>query len=139
MRFLLRMGFWLGIILLLLPTGGSQRAVSASISAGDALSAAKATMTDLRSFCDRQPEACAIGSLAVVAIGHRAQAGAKMIYDYLTDRFGPADTDAMGTIPHRASMPQSMSGAAHDTLLPADRVPTWRAPHPRQGQRDRPA
>jgi hypothetical protein len=139
MRFLLRMAFWLGIILLLLPTGGSQRAINANVSASDALAAAKATVTDLRSFCDRQREACAIGSLAVVAIGHRAQAGAKMIYDYLTDQFGPADTDAMGTISHRKSTPQSVSGPSRDTLLPGDLLPSWRAPLVRSAHRDRPA
>jgi hypothetical protein len=138
MRLLLRMAFWLSVILLLLPSsGGSQRA--ANVSATDALSAAKAIMADLRSFCERQREACAIGSLVVVAIGHRAQAGAKMIYDYLTDRFGPAETDAMGSVSNARSMPQSASGASNDTLLPADRVPNWRAPQARSGLRDRPA
>jgi Family of unknown function (DUF5330) len=139
MRLLLRMAFWLVVILLLLPAGGSPRPVNANVSASDALTAAKATVTDLRSFCDRQPDACTIGSLALVVIGHRAQAGAKMIYDYLTDRFGPADTGAMGTVSQRKSMPQTVSGSSRDTLVPADLAPTWRVPHARQARRDRPA
>jgi len=136
MRLLLRMAFWLAVILLLLPSGGSQRAANGSMTASDALSAASATVADLRSFCERQREACAIGSLAVAAIGQRAQAGAKMIYDYLTERFGPAET--AGTLSNPRSTPQSAAGASRDSLLPADLVPNWRAPQARPGHRDRP-
>jgi len=136
MRLLLRMAFWLAVILLLLPSGGSQRAANSSMTASDALSAASATVADLRSFCERQREACAIGSLAVAAIGQRAQAGAKMIYDYLTERFGPAET--AGTLSNPRSTPQSAAGASRDSLLPADLVPNWRAPQARPGHRDRP-
>jgi hypothetical protein len=139
LRLLLRLTFWLLVVLLLLPSGGSQRAINASVSASDALSAARATVTDLRSFCDRQREACGIGSLALSAIGHRAQAGAKMIYDYLTDRFGPAEADAFGTISNRKSLPQPVIGSSRDTLLPADLMPNWRAPQVRPAHRDRPA
>src|SRR4029077_9222423 len=82
MRFLLRMAFWLTVILALLPSGGSQPTPKLNVSAIDAMSAAKATVTDVHSFCDRQPNACTLGSQAAVAIGQRAQAGAKMVYEY---------------------------------------------------------
>ena len=78
MRFLLRMAFWLTVILVMLPSGGSQPTPKVNVSAIEAMSAAKATVSDMRSFCDRQPEACTIGSQTAVALGHRAQAGAKM-------------------------------------------------------------
>jgi hypothetical protein len=91
MRFLLRLAFWLGVVLLLLPSGGSKTDVSAS----DALSAAKAAVTDMRGFCERQHDACSIGQQTVVALGHRAQAGAKMLYDFLNERLGPGDTGSV--------------------------------------------
>ena len=91
MRFLLRMAFWLTIILALLPSGGSQPTPNVNVSALEAMSAAKATVTDMGSFCGRQPDACSVGSQAAVAIGHRAQAGAKMLYDYLNGHFGSQD------------------------------------------------
>src|SRR5216684_8397655 len=95
MRFLLRVAFWLTIILALLPSGGSKTPPKLNVSAFDAISAATATATDVRSFCERQPDACTVGSRAAVAIGHRAQAGAKMVYEYLNEHLGPHDTGTM--------------------------------------------
>ena len=61
MRFLLRMAFWLGVVAVLLPRDGTGPASSAQISATDAMSAATATVGDMRQFCERQPEACNVG------------------------------------------------------------------------------
>src|SRR5437660_2392370 len=91
MRFLLRMAFWLTLVLALLPSGGSQPMPKVNVSAIDAMSAAKATVTDMGSFCERQPEACTVGSQTAVVIGQRAQAGAKMLYEYFSERFGPRE------------------------------------------------
>jgi hypothetical protein len=134
---LFRMGFWLTVVLILLPSGGSQTN-STLVNASDALSAAKATVTDARSFCDRQPEACTIGSQAALALGHRAQAGAKMLYDYLNEHFG-ADDGGVANRGTGRSMVQSAAGASRDTLAPADLAPAWRGPRPRKEARlDRP-
>src|SRR3981189_684775 len=81
MFFLIRMAFWLSVVLVLLPSGGATQpaaAPRAEIGAVEAVSAASATVGDMRQFCTRQPEACALGSQAAVAFGQRAQAGAKM-------------------------------------------------------------
>src|SRR5262245_8399340 len=86
MRFLFRLAFWLGLVLVLLPSVGSNTMPKTDVGATDAVSAARAAIADLRQFCERQPEACNIGSQAAVAIGHRAQAGAKMLYEFLNDR-----------------------------------------------------
>jgi hypothetical protein len=75
MRFLFRMGFWLTVVLILLPSGGSQTNSNTLVNASDALSAAKATVTDARSFCARQPEACTIGSQAALALGRPSCSG----------------------------------------------------------------
>jgi len=94
MRFLLRMAFWLTIILALLPSGGSQPTPKLNVSAIEAMSAATATVTDVQSFCDRQRDACTVGSQAAVAIGQRAQAGAKILYEYLSQHLGSHDGGA---------------------------------------------
>ena len=120
MRFLFRMMFWLGVVLILLPSGGTRTSSDALMSAGSAMSAAKATVDDASSFCDRQPEACAVGSQAAAAIGHRASVGAKMLYDYLNGHFG-ADNVGAGR-----SMAQPATRASHDTLTQADLAPAWR-------------
>jgi Family of unknown function (DUF5330) len=128
MRFLLRMAFWLAAVLVLLPSGGSQPTPKVNVSALDAVSAAKATVTDMRSFCERQPEACTIGSQTAVALGQRAQAGAKMLYEYLNEHFGPNDT---GTVPNAATgrnVPLPQARPSQHTLLPNDMTPAWRGP-----------
>lgn len=140
MRFLLRMAFWLTVILVLLPSGGSQTARTVNVSTLEAMSAAKATVTDLRAFCERQPDACSIGSQAAGAIGHRAQAGAKMLYEYLNEHLGPNDTDAVVNAEAEKAAPLRSGRPSQHTLSPADVAPAWRGPPPRKEARgDRPA
>jgi hypothetical protein len=128
MRFLFRMIFWLTVVLVLLPSVGSQTSSNGLVSAGDAVSAAKATVTDVRSFCERQPEACVIGSQAATALGHRAQAGARMLYDYLTEHFGESERVATPNPAAPRASPHTAGRAARDTLVATDLVPAWRGP-----------
>jgi hypothetical protein len=139
MRFLFRIMFWLTVVVVLMPNGGSQTKSNTLVSASDAMSAAKATVADARSFCDRQPGACAIGSQAAVAIGHRAQAGAKMLYDYLSEHLGADDGGSVANSSPAKSIAQSSVRASRDTLAPADLVAAWRGPRPRkEAHLDRP-
>ncbi|HEY1364138.1 MAG TPA: DUF5330 domain-containing protein [Xanthobacteraceae bacterium] len=125
MRFLLRLGFWLALVLVVLPRGGSQLPTSVNLSAGEAMSAAKATVTDVGSFCERQRDACTVGSQAAAVIGQRAQAGAKVLYGYLRDHMGAA-----GAASPAGGAPSPAAHPSQHTLLPADKVPAWRAPQP---------
>jgi Family of unknown function (DUF5330) len=45
-------------------------------------------MSDMRQFCSRQPDACAIGSHAITQFGYKAEAAAKMLYEFLNERLG---------------------------------------------------
>src|SRR5947209_5593235 len=87
MRFLLRLAFWLGVVAILLPSG-SQPPPGGTVSATEAVSAAEATVGDLRQFCGRQPAACSVGSQAAVALGARAKAGARQVYNFINDNLG---------------------------------------------------
>jgi hypothetical protein len=120
MRFLLRVAFWLTVVLVLLPSAGKQPTPKTEVGTAEAISAARATVGDLRTFCERQPEACSIGSQAAVAIGHRAQAGAKMLYEFLNEQLGPQPTDAVGS---------TGKGSQH-TLTASDLDPAWRGHQP---------
>ena len=120
MRFLLRVAFWLTVVLVLLPSAGKQPTPKTEVGTAEAISAARAAVGDLRTFCERQPEACSIGSQAAVAIGHRAQAGAKMLYEFLNEQLGPQPTDAVGS---------TGKGSQH-TLTASDLEPTWRGHQP---------
>jgi hypothetical protein len=135
MRFLLRMAFWLVVILALLPSGGSQPTPKVNVNAIDAMLAAKATVTDMRSFCDRQPDACEVGSQAAAAIGQRAQAGARMVYEYLNEHLGPNETGTVVNAATGKAIPLPPERPSQHTLSPADLKPPWRGPQPRKDAR----
>jgi hypothetical protein len=138
MFFLLRMAFWLGLVLVLLPLGSAQRSSTGSeVSASEAISAASATVGDLRGFCERQPDACTVGSQVATTIGYRAQAGAKILYDVLSEAMAPRDTGALGNGRHvggnKAALNKSSAERnSQSTLTPADLAPAWRGPAPRK-------
>jgi hypothetical protein len=137
MFFLLRMAFWLGLVLVLLPSGSSEQAPASQVGATDAISAASATVGDLRQFCSRQPDACTVGSHVATELGYKAQAGAKMLYDFLTERMASKDAgSAAGNAGSHAAKAvtdkTSIESAAQNTLTPADMVPAWRGPTPRK-------
>ena len=140
MFFLLRMTFWLGLVLVLIPIGTAQRNTSTSeVSATEAISAASATVGDLRGFCSRQPEACTVGSQVATAIGYRAQAGAKMLYEALTEAMGPHETgsivNATSQKPGNMKIATTKSAAgrtSQNTLTATDLAPAWRGPAPRR-------
>jgi len=142
MFFLLRMAFWLGLVLVLLPTGSPQRSSAADeISASEAISAASATVGDMRGFCRRQPDACTVGSHVATAIGYKAQAGAKMLYDVLSEALAPHDSGAPASGRRRVAGANSAADktaparASQNTLTPADLAPAWRGPVPRKDGR----
>jgi hypothetical protein len=121
MFFLLRVAFWLSLVVMLLPTKETQpnAAAGPAISATDALGAAAAAVADMRQFCTRQPDACTVGAQAAHAFGEKAQAGARMVYELIADtaKDGEADKPAA-------------QGAGGDTLTATDRAPSWRGPPP---------
>ncbi len=137
MFFLLRIAFWLSIVLALLPTGGSQpKSDEASINPIEAVSAAGAAVSDLSGFCARQPDACAVGAQAASAFGQRAQAGAKMVYEIISEKM-VTETGSV-TPATKANAPASKS--SQQTLKPSDLEPAWRGPAPRkEAQTKRPA
>ncbi len=131
MFFLLRMAFWMSVVLVLLPSGGSQHTASApssELGAMETLSAASATVSDMSRFCTRQPDACAIGSQAAAALGQRAQAGAKMVYDFLNERGAPRETGSVTTTKPNRQVASQGAAKSQDTLTAADLVPAWRGP-----------
>ena len=126
------MTFWLGVVLVLLPSGGAKETSPASgqgsaVSANEAVSAASATVSDMRHFCTRQPEACAVGAQAAAALGQRAQAGAKMVFEFLNERYGSRANapDAQVSPTKSAGIPGK---ASQHTLTPIDIAPAWRGP-----------
>ena len=135
MFFLLRMAFWLSVVCVLLPSGGSKSTPpEAQIDAAQAVTLASAAVSDARGFCERQPDACAVGGKVAVALGHKAEAGARTLYEFisatLSEKSAPADK------PTAAAKLVPVSAPGHGTLTPADMTPSWHAPVPLPPRRE---
>jgi hypothetical protein len=90
MFFMLRLVFWLGLVLVLLPrdkTPDSEKLPQITVS--EAVQAATAAVSDMSQFCKRQPAACEVGGQAATVIGVRAQDGARKVYQWTTDKKAP--------------------------------------------------
>ena len=137
MFFMLRVAFWLTIVLALLPTGGSQPQASGNtqFNTVEAMSAAGAAVGDVSGFCDRQPDACKVGAQAAVVIGQRAQAGASMVYDFIQDRvtrYEPASTVETKAVPASMTRTVPSQPGSQSTLKPSDLDPAWHGSLPRR-------
>ena len=67
----------------------------------------------------------------------KAQAGAKILYDYLNDRSNPKTGSVSSeTKPSAKPAPaRKQTDAGRDTLTPTDRAPAWRNPSPHKDVR----
>jgi len=148
MFFLLRMAFWLGLVLVLLPREKTPESEKLpQISVGDAVQAATAAVSDMSQFCKRQPQACEVGGQAATVIGVRAEDGARKIYRSITDKKAddkkvddkkaddkkpavdkkaPDHTGSIGVAD--IDDPALAEAAPRDTLTPDDLAMDWRLP-----------
>ena len=155
MWFLLRMTFWLGLVLVLLPRDKTPESGKLpQINASEAVQAATAAVSDMSQFCKRQPAACEVGGQAATVIGQRAADGARKVYGIITDKVEkpePADKphksdkkapgadksdnkkapDHTGSISASAETePAALLEAPRDTLTADDLAVEWRPPTP---------
>jgi hypothetical protein len=128
MFFLLRMAFWLGLVLVLLPREKTPESEKLpQIGASEAVSAATAAVSDMSQFCKRQPQTCEVGGQAATVIGQRATEGARKLYKIITDKKAP---DHTGSIGGPEDAPIALA-ASRDTLSAGDLAVEWRvAPTP---------
>ena len=126
MFFLLRMAFWLGLVLVLLPREKTPESEKLpQLGASEAVSAASAAVSDMSQFCKRQPAACEVGGQAATVISQRAQAGARKLYQIITDKRASDHTGSVGGVEDAGV---SLTAAApRDTLTPDDLMAEWRA------------
>ena len=147
MLFLLRLVFWLGLVLVLLPrdkTAESEKLPQISVS--DAVQAATAAVSDMSQFCKRQPSACEVGGQAATVIGARAEEGARKVYQTITDKKAADEADKK-LVPNDKKPPEATKKAPdrtgsvggveevdpvlaesmpHDTLTQDDLALEWR-------------
>ena len=140
MRFLLRITFWLGLVLVLLPRDKTPESDKLpQIGAADAVQAATAAVSDMTQFCKRQPAACEVGGQAATIIGQRAQDGAKKIYQIINDKKEQITNekndkndkkapDHTGSIMVAGEGDTSAGEAVRDTLTQDDLALEWHGP-----------
>jgi Family of unknown function (DUF5330) len=127
MFFLLRVAFWLGLVLVLLPRDKTPESEKLpQVGASDAVSAATAAVSDMSQFCKRQPAACEVGGQAATVIGHRAQEGARKLYQIITDKRASDHTGSIGGNGGADGSPSEV--ASGDTLTLDDLQAEWQAP-----------
>jgi hypothetical protein len=150
MRFLFRITFWLGLVLVLLPRDKTPESEKLpQIGAADAVQAATAAVSDVTQFCKRQPAACEVGGQAATIIGQRAQDGAKKLYQIINDKKEQITNDKhdgsktdnnktdnkkapdhTGSIALAGEGDAAASEASRDTLTQDDLALEWRGPGP---------
>jgi hypothetical protein len=128
--FLIRAAFWIGLVVLLLPTDERQQA--------RLYGTAVATVERVTTFCERNPQTCATGADLWATFLKKAEFGARIAIDLVTsngrreaetrERAEPASTGSRPA-PYRA--PQAP--ASRGTLTPADLTPPWRGHVQRTG------
>ena len=127
MFFLLRMAFWLGLVLVLLPRDKTPESDKLpQVGASEAVSAATAAVSDMSQFCKRQPAACEVGGQAATVLAHRAQEGARKLYQIITDKRSSDHTGSIGGID--SAGPEKVEAATRDTLRPDDLQAEWQLP-----------
>lgn len=140
MFFLLRMAFWLTIVCVLLPgTGEKAQSPEAKIDAVQAVTLASAAVSDMRGFCERNADACVVGGKVATAIGHRAEAGARTIIDFVSTKLAdnkPAPVEEPARVVGVSATGALGTPASHGTLTPADLRPAWHAPVPLPPRRE---
>src|SRR4051794_18646967 len=117
MWLMVRVAFWISIVLLLLPATPSPEIAQPHRDSAPALADALAAVSDRRQFCVGQPNACVIGS-KIVVFGQKPQLRAKGIDETgLRRGHGEPLNDL-----HRNQHGRKI---ARDTLTIVDRAEPW--------------
>lgn len=126
--FFVKAGFWILVIILLLPSNGQERY--------DLYATAQRTVADIGSFCTRNPDVCEKTSSAASGALNKLKTAAESIEDMLRDAGigarreikddAPQDRERQGQLDGDPRM--TTSSMAGNTLKPDDLRPSWRGP-----------
>jgi hypothetical protein len=122
--FLIRTAFWLSLIILLLPTNeDDQRTV---------YGAAEAAVRDMSSFCTRNPDVCAKSRDAFDVFSQKAEFGARMVMDFMSD--ATSDQAPVAAVDEKGNrFPTTYRDDPQSTLTDRDREPGWFGPSSKSG------
>lgn len=117
--FFIRLAFWLGVIVMLLPTDQQQQARVYNT----AVSAVERAST----FCDRNARTCELGAQAWASFLKKAEFGVRLLGDLITSGARSSEPEP-STPPLRQKASLSDTVGTRGTLSAADLQPAWRGP-----------
>jgi hypothetical protein len=122
--FLIRVTFWLALIVLLLPT--DQRAQERLYTTASEMAHRVAT------FCDRNATVCSRGGEYWAVFKQKLDFGAKLAYEIASERLMGKSAPTPEPVNSTASPPARVE-RAKGTLSPADMQPDWRGKSSKNG------
>ena len=111
---LIRTAFWLGLVVLILPTDQQQQA--------RLMTTASAAVERVSTFCNRNVSTCATGAQVWATFVKKAEFGFHMAMDLISKRGERRDGDAPAAIKVQTQPVTPQRG----TLKPGDLQPAWR-------------
>ncbi len=130
MMFLLRLAFWVMLICLLLPGSHDENR--------RLMSSAERTVSDVRGFCQRNPEVCEDARVIMTSMLAKLKNGAEFIQVWLSreekrangaeDGPPPAANTSVSTAKNTKSQLDRLIPDWRDNLVPADKQIPWRGP-----------
>jgi Family of unknown function (DUF5330) len=127
MMFLIRLAFWLGLLVLLLPTDERQQTRF--------YATALATVERATTFCERNTQACAIAAQLWATFLKKAEFGARMAIDLVSSSGRSTEgvaskpaarTEPVGAPAHLRPKAEPKLPGDRGTLTPTDLTPAWR-------------
>jgi hypothetical protein len=106
--FFVKLAFWLGVVVMLLPSDEQQQARF--------YTTASTAVERVTTFCDRNPRTCTMSAEAWSAFVRKAEFAVRLVGDLVGSGARRSGLDGSPPVPHK------MSG----TLSPMDMQPAWR-------------
>jgi hypothetical protein len=113
----IKLAFWLGVLVLLLPTDAQQQARLYSV--------AVSTVERATTFCDRNGRTCEMAGEAWATFLKKAEFAARLVGDLITSQGRQTGPEGPAAGPQG---PAGAASSAQGTLLPTDVEAAWRGP-----------
>ncbi len=126
--FLIRLAFWIGLAVLLLPTDERQQA--------RLYGTAVSTVDRVTTFCDRNAKVCAGGAEAWATFVKKAEFAARLAVDLASSAATSKSDEPLAPMQPASVRPRPEARAEappRSTLTPSDLAPVWRGSAQRAG------
>lgn len=91
MGFLIKVAFWLGLVLVLIPYDDGSGLHGEPVGPMQVLHTAGEIAGDFAGLCERKPDTCQSGRAILRAVGVRAREGARIAYEALDSKLAEED------------------------------------------------